>query len=104
MISAETHYMLSDFSIVFRRAMGFAPFWVTDYLYLLPKKDVKRLNSCRTTVHKLGKKLLAQGKEVYDARKEGGKDVMSMFGQWVCPCLTLFCQLTVLSLSQGQLF
>jgi hypothetical protein len=94
--------MLSDFTIVFRRVMGFAPFWMIEYFHLLPKKDIQVLTSCKAAAHKIGVDLLTQEKKAYRAGKEGGTDIMSTFGQWVRPLPASFCQLTLLSISQGQ--
>ncbi|KAF8520692.1 cytochrome P450 [Gautieria morchelliformis] len=76
---ADVHYMISDFTIVFRRLTGFTPPWLSRYLHFLPKKDIRRLRNVMNLMFKTGRKLIAQEKEAHEAGKEGGRDVMSIF-------------------------
>ncbi|KAF8578884.1 PAH-inducible cytochrome P450 monooxygenase PC-PAH 4 [Ramaria rubella] len=75
----DSHFMISDFTIVFRRITSFAPMWLTKYLLHLPKKDVRRMKRCADLNFKLGRELLVREKEAHERGKEGGKDVMSLF-------------------------
>ena len=86
-VRARAHYMPSNFTIVFRRALAFAPMWMSEYLFLLPKKDMRFLRSSRALVHELGKSLLVREKQMYDAGqvREGGSNVMSIFSGLAYP-------------------
>ncbi|KAF8525701.1 cytochrome P450 [Gautieria morchelliformis] len=76
---ADAHYMISDLTIVVRRLIGFTPLWLTKYLHLLPKKDVRRMRDLMNRNHEIGKAIVHREKEAREAGKEGGKDVMSIF-------------------------
>ena len=74
-------YMPSNFSIVFRRVLGFVP---SGFLDMIPKKELQSLRRCRTLVHKLGENLLSQEKLEHITGREGGNNVMSIFGKSAC--------------------
>jgi hypothetical protein len=81
LFSADVHYMISDFTIAFRRIWGYAPIWLSNFMISFPKKDLQRMNYYSKVVRKVAKGLVAQQMEAHAAGKEGGKDVMSIFSE-----------------------
>jgi len=76
---ADANYMPSNFTLVFRRILGYVPIWMSRRLQSLPKKDLNRLNKHKKLARGVAKDLVDKEMEAHMGGKEGGKDVMSIF-------------------------
>ncbi|GJJ09369.1 hypothetical protein Clacol_003591 [Clathrus columnatus] len=75
---SQTHYNLSNFTILFRRITSFLPPFLVKYLIYLPKKDLKRMGSFTKVIKTLGEKILAEQVALHATSKPEGKDVISI--------------------------
>lgn len=73
--------MPTNFEIAFRRILGYVPLWVSDILTSLPKKDLQRLRKYTSAARNIAKGLVRKELDAHANGKEGGRDVMSLFGE-----------------------
>ncbi|KAF8515698.1 cytochrome P450 [Hysterangium stoloniferum] len=78
---ADVHYMMSDFTIIFRRLTGYLPESLHKYIIYFPKKDLRRFRHFTQVILKVGRRVVAEQMAAQEANREVGKDVISLLSK-----------------------